>query len=89
MDVAVTKLLKVLRLLIECLGLGGVDLGPMARWFNNNTFYRAPIITGPIAFRRSVTEKLGYRKLLPKGLIVVLLDNFEDLVPPATAAAPQ
>jgi 5-methyltetrahydropteroyltriglutamate--homocysteine methyltransferase len=48
------------------LGLGGVELGPMARWFNNNTFYRVPIITGPITYVRSVTEKLGYRKLLPR-----------------------
>jgi 5-methyltetrahydropteroyltriglutamate--homocysteine methyltransferase len=49
------------------LGLGGVELGPMARWFNNNTFYKVPIVNGPIVYNGSVTEKLGYRKLLPKG----------------------
>ena len=49
------------------LGLGGVELGPMARWFNNNTFYKVPIVKGPITYKGSVTEKLGYRRLLPKG----------------------
>jgi 5-methyltetrahydropteroyltriglutamate--homocysteine methyltransferase len=50
------------------LGLGGVELGPMARWFNNNTFYKVPIITGPITYKGSVTEMLGYRNLLPEGV---------------------
>ncbi len=50
------------------LGLGGVELGPMARWFNNNTFYKVPVITGPITYNGSVTEVLGYRKLLPEGV---------------------
>jgi 5-methyltetrahydropteroyltriglutamate--homocysteine methyltransferase len=50
------------------LGLEGVELGPMARWFNNNTFYKVPIINGPITYKGSVTEKLGYRELLPKGV---------------------
>ena len=49
------------------MGLGGVSLGPMARWFNNNTFYRVPIIEEPITYKGSVTERLGYRRLLPKG----------------------
>ncbi len=49
-------------------GLGGVSLGPIARWFNNNTFYKVPIIEGPITYKGSVTERLGYRSLLPKGV---------------------
>jgi len=48
------------------MGLGGVSLGPMSRWFNNNTFYKVPIIEGPITYKGSVTERLGYRRLLPK-----------------------
>ena len=52
------------------LGLGGVELGQMTRWFNNNTFYKVPIVRGPITYKGSVTEKLGYRKLLPKGAIL-------------------
>jgi 5-methyltetrahydropteroyltriglutamate--homocysteine methyltransferase len=48
-------------------GLGGVEVGPMARWFNNNTFYKVPLVKGPITYKGSVTEKLGYRKLIPKG----------------------
>lgn len=50
------------------LGLGNVELGHMARWFNNNTFYRVPIVKGPIIYNESVTEKLDYRKLLPRGV---------------------
>lgn len=49
-------------------GLGGVTLGPMARWFNNNTFYKVPIIEGPIIYNGPVTEVLSYRKLLPDGV---------------------
>ena len=64
------------------LGLGGVELGPMARWFNNNTFYRVPIVSGPITYKGSVTEKLSYRKLLPKDV------NFKAVLPaPYTFAA--
>jgi 5-methyltetrahydropteroyltriglutamate--homocysteine methyltransferase len=48
-------------------GLGGVSVGPMARWFNNNTFYKVPIVEGPITYSGQVTERLCYRKLLPKG----------------------
>lgn len=46
------------------LGLGGVSLGPMARWFNNNTFYKVPIVERPISYKGPVTEGLGYRGLL-------------------------
>ncbi len=48
-------------------GLGGVEVGPMARWFNNNTFYRVPLVKGPIEYKGPVTEKLSYRGLLPDG----------------------
>ncbi len=48
-------------------GLGGVEVGPMARWFNNNTFYKVPLVKGPITYEGPVTEGLGYRRLLPKG----------------------
>ncbi len=48
-------------------GLGGVEVGPMTRWFNNNTFYKVPLVKGPITYKGPVTEGLGYRRLLPKG----------------------
>ncbi len=48
-------------------GLGGVTVGPMARWFNNNTFYKVPVVDGPLTYNGPVTERLGYRRLLPKG----------------------
>jgi 5-methyltetrahydropteroyltriglutamate--homocysteine methyltransferase len=49
-------------------GLGGVAVGPMARWFNNNTFYKTPIVEGPVRYNGPVIERLCYRKLLPKGV---------------------
>jgi methionine synthase II (cobalamin-independent) len=41
----------------------------MARWFNNNTFYKVPIIEEPIVYNGPVTEKLGYHSLLPKAVV--------------------
>jgi len=32
-------------------GMEGIELGPLARWFNNNTFYRKPVVTGRIRQR--------------------------------------
>jgi 5-methyltetrahydropteroyltriglutamate--homocysteine methyltransferase len=30
------------------LGWRGLEVGPLARWFDNNTFYRRPIVAGPV-----------------------------------------
>jgi 5-methyltetrahydropteroyltriglutamate--homocysteine methyltransferase len=47
-------------------GLKGIEIGPMARWFNNNTFYKVPVVKAKINYDKPLTEKLIYRNLLPK-----------------------
>ena len=49
-------------------GLGGVEVGPMLRWFNNNTFFKAPIVKGEIKWKGTVTSDETYIDLLPKGI---------------------
>ncbi|MEM3672687.1 MAG: hypothetical protein QW468_00455 [Candidatus Bathyarchaeia archaeon] len=48
--------------------LGGVTVGSLARWFNNNTFYRIPVVTDKIVWRKSIVDKWVYVKHLPKNL---------------------
>ncbi|MBM3291801.1 hypothetical protein FJY84_03900 [Candidatus Bathyarchaeota archaeon] len=44
--------------------LGGVEPGPMLRWFNNNTFYKAPIIKNELKIMAPVSDP--QIKFLPK-----------------------
>jgi 5-methyltetrahydropteroyltriglutamate--homocysteine methyltransferase len=46
--------------------LYGVSVGGLARWFNNNVFYRKPVIMKDIKLEKGVIEKVTYIKLLPK-----------------------
>ncbi len=46
-------------------GLVGCAVGPMIRWFNNNTFYKAPLINGNLQWQESVTLKEAYISELP------------------------
>ncbi len=47
-------------------GLGGCAVGPMIRWFNNNTFYKAPLIKGELQWKEPVTLEEAYVDELPK-----------------------
>ena len=46
--------------------LGGVEVGQLYRWFNNNTFYRIPIVKGKLSgdapFNKSYPDLLPDRK---------------------------
>jgi 5-methyltetrahydropteroyltriglutamate--homocysteine methyltransferase len=44
----------------------GVKIGSLARWFNNNTFYRKPVIMDDLRLKRSIVEKTIYLKHLPR-----------------------
>jgi 5-methyltetrahydropteroyltriglutamate--homocysteine methyltransferase len=44
----------------------GIQLGSLTRWFDNNTFYRKPIITEKIRFRGSDLAQYFRNDLLPK-----------------------
>jgi 5-methyltetrahydropteroyltriglutamate--homocysteine methyltransferase len=48
--------------------LGGATVGSLARWFNNNTFYRIPVVTDKIVWKKSIADKWMYVKHLPKNL---------------------
>jgi 5-methyltetrahydropteroyltriglutamate--homocysteine methyltransferase len=48
--------------------LSGVRMGSLARWFNNNTFYRKPVIVGDIRRKQSIVEEITCVKFLPKNL---------------------
>jgi len=48
--------------------LEGVKAGSLARWFNNNTFYRKPVIVDDIELKRSITGDIARTKFLPKNL---------------------
>ncbi|MEM1589167.1 MAG: hypothetical protein QXZ68_04830 [Candidatus Bathyarchaeia archaeon] len=48
--------------------LEGLKAGGLARWFNNNTFYRKPIITGVIRRTKNIIAKITYTELMPKNL---------------------
>jgi len=46
--------------------LDGVRTGGLARWFNNNTFYRKPVIVSKVQRKRTILQELTFLNLLPK-----------------------
>ncbi|MGC9345196.1 MAG: hypothetical protein ACP5ER_00180 [Candidatus Bathyarchaeales archaeon] len=47
-------------------GLSGIELGSLARWFNNNAFYRKPIIVNAIERRKDIVKDITYIEQMPK-----------------------
>ena len=47
--------------------LSGVKIGSLARWFNNNMFYRKPVIVDEIRRKKSIAET-AHTNFLPKNL---------------------
>jgi len=48
--------------------LEGLAIGSLARWFNNNTFYRKPIILNAIHRTKNIVAETTYLQLLPKNI---------------------
>ena len=46
----------------------GIQLGSLTRWFDNNTFYRRPVITEKIRWKASDIGEYFHSSVLPKGL---------------------
>jgi 5-methyltetrahydropteroyltriglutamate--homocysteine methyltransferase len=46
--------------------LTGIDLGSLTRWFDNNTFYRKPIVVGKVSLKSNEIEPYFRSDLLPK-----------------------
>lgn len=48
--------------------LDGVKIGSLARWFNNNTFYRRPIVLGEIQRKKDIVLEMANIECLPKNV---------------------
>jgi 5-methyltetrahydropteroyltriglutamate--homocysteine methyltransferase len=48
--------------------LKGITVGSLTRWFNNNTFYRQPIITDHVKREKDLVNKIMQLEKLPKNL---------------------
>jgi len=48
--------------------ISGVEAGALTRWFNNNTFYRKPIITGRMTREISIVSDITYVNQLPRDI---------------------
>jgi 5-methyltetrahydropteroyltriglutamate--homocysteine methyltransferase len=48
--------------------LEGLNVGSLARWFNNNTFYRKPVVLGAIRRAKNIAAEITYMELLPKSI---------------------
>ena len=46
--------------------LSGIEVGGLSRWFDNNTFYRKPTISGKVAFKGGDVKRYFRADLLPK-----------------------
>lgn len=47
--------------------VGGVKVGPITRWFDNNTFYRQPIVEGALKHKGPVVKPYLEQPKLPAG----------------------
>ncbi|MEM1945028.1 MAG: hypothetical protein QXI97_01010 [Nitrososphaerota archaeon] len=54
----------LLRPVVE--GLENVEINGLARWFDNNFFYKKPVVTGPIKRVREVERKYLQADLIPR-----------------------
>ncbi len=48
--------------------LSGVKTGSLARWFNNNTFYRKPLVVDDLSRNKNIIKEVTYLKHLPANL---------------------
>ncbi|MEM3641947.1 MAG: hypothetical protein QXH37_08520 [Candidatus Bathyarchaeia archaeon] len=48
--------------------LSGVKVGSLARWFNNNTFYRKPVVVNELKRKSSIIKKMVYTSFMPKNI---------------------
>lgn len=46
--------------------ISGIELGGLARWFNNNMFYRKPVIINEISREKNILQNYIQLKFLPK-----------------------
>ncbi|MCS7136214.1 MAG: hypothetical protein NZ931_03935 [Aigarchaeota archaeon] len=57
--------------------LGGIEVGGLARWFDNNVFYKQPVIIGKVERTGPVLENMLFYDLVPsKRLKVIVPDPY-------------
>ncbi|MEM0089877.1 MAG: hypothetical protein QXP86_03150 [Nitrososphaerota archaeon] len=60
--------------------LSGVEVGGLARWFDNNAFYKQPVIVGKVERTRPILEDMLFYDLVPpKRLKVIIPDPYTFL----------
>jgi 5-methyltetrahydropteroyltriglutamate--homocysteine methyltransferase len=47
-------------------GLKALEVGPLTRWFDNNTFYRKPIIVNKLGGNGKISLKIVYKDQMPR-----------------------
>ncbi|MEM4007538.1 MAG: hypothetical protein QXT92_07770 [Nitrososphaerota archaeon] len=55
--------------------LSGVEINGLARWFDNNTFYKKPIITRNISSKDSILKDYIYPEIIPPGKWKLILPD--------------
>ncbi|HIH96193.1 MAG TPA: hypothetical protein HA348_01655 [Thermoplasmata archaeon] len=46
--------------------LGGIEVGALTRWFDNNTFYRKPIIVNELKGNKKIALRITHKNQLPR-----------------------
>ena len=55
--------------------LGGVELNGLARWFDNNTFYKKPVIVGRVSRERGLLDRYFHPELVKDGKPKLILPD--------------
>lgn len=55
--------------------LTGVEINGLARWFDNNAFYKKPLVTGEIHKKNSILSEYIYPSLVPSGRWKLILPD--------------
>ncbi|MEM2909683.1 MAG: hypothetical protein QXO01_01260 [Nitrososphaerota archaeon] len=57
--------------------LNGIEVGGLARWFDNNAFYKQPVIVGRVERMKPILEQMLFYDLIPpKRLKVIVPDPY-------------
>ncbi len=56
-------------------GIGGIEVNGLARWFDNNFFYKKPITIGELHFKRSITDGYIFSEYVKHGKLKAILPD--------------
>lgn len=55
--------------------LSGVEVGGLARWFDNNAFYKQPVIVGRVERTKPILENMLFYDLVPEKRLKVIIPD--------------